>query len=91
MEEVEIVDIVGAFGTGHAQHQNEIQEALGGVAALDHALVGDIGEDGIDIPVAQPLDRLPVEYRIGTGFHELARAAEFERQVAGSDRGDALV
>ena len=64
---------------------------MGGIAAFFHAFQTDIFQNGVNIAGAQPVDRLMVEIRVGTGFHELARSAQFKRQMPGADGRHALV
>ena len=91
MEEAETVAIGGRNRPGDAHHQDQIHEAMGGVAAPGHALMGDIGQYRLDIAGRQPLDRLAVEFRIGTRFPELARPAQLQRQMSAADGGNARI
>ena len=76
---------------GHAHHQHEVHEAVGGVARGVQAVERHLGEAALEVAAGDPVDGLAVEVRVGAVRAELARAAELERQVAGADDRDPTV
>src|SRR5579884_592094 len=90
MEQVEGVSVIGFVFSCHAHHQHEVEEAMCSVAGIPEAFEAHFSQRAFDVSVGNPFYSFAVELRIGSMRTELARAAEFERKMPGTDNGDPL-